>query len=490
MLRTTVHQSPAETGGGGRGRALSWPRTAVLLLLLLLPFVVGPPANLALATARALAGEGQYGRALLAYDGALAAEPRRLAVFLEAGDLAFATGDYPRATTVYTRACALEPTNAAAWLGLGRTRAATGDLPGAADAFLRAAEAGRDPALAYAAGDALLARADPGAGAALRRATALAAESGGAAVTKAHLRLALLAADARPEEAEEHLARARSVALAEVDAEVGTVEVALAEAKAASGEAHRLAGLGRAALSIAEPALAVDLLRRSLALAPDYADANAYLALALLAGGQPVEAQASAERALVLVPGNQGARYAKAASLRAQGDARGALAELKSLGAEAPEETAFQLEMAHAYADLGDYPTAGDVVARLAEARSGEVAALLGAAHFHLDRAYQVERAVGLAERAVVVAPTDPAAWDAFGWALHLGGREGEAVVALTRAAALDPLAPTVRYHLGVVYERQGALSQARAAYLRALDLAPFVPQAPRVRQALAGTYP
>ncbi|MHB9091358.1 MAG: tetratricopeptide repeat protein, partial [Chloroflexota bacterium] len=200
MLRTTVHQSPAETGGGGRGRALSWPRTAVLLLLLLLPFVVGPPANLALATARALAGEGQYGRALLAYDGALAAEPRRLAVFLEAGDLAFATGDYPRATTVYTRACALEPTNAAAWLGLGRTRAATGDLPGAADAFLRAAEAGRDPALAYAAGDALLARADPGAGAALRRATALAAESGGAAVTKAHLRLALLAADARPAE--------------------------------------------------------------------------------------------------------------------------------------------------------------------------------------------------------------------------------------------------------------------------------------------------
>jgi adenylate cyclase len=95
-----------------------------------------------------------------------------------------------------------------------------------------------------------------------------------------------------------------------------------------------------------------------------------------------------------------------------------------------------------------------------------------------LDGEYQnpavLDRALGLAQRAVDVDPTLAEAHGALGWILHWKGRLMDALAAYKRAVELNPNA--VPFGLGVVLVCAGRSGDAVAALERAMRLDPFHP--------------
>lgn len=463
------------------------PKTALragVLTLLLLPLllVAGPPADEHLREARGLARAGRYPEALAAYDRAAAAEPWRPAIALEAAGLALASGDYPAAARAYERAATLNPSSGNAWLGLARARAGGDDLDGAAAAYARATETLPDPRLALVAGDLLLAADDPGAAEVYARGEAQALARGDQpALAEARLRLAIQAWLADSGRAwvyvEEGLASAPPFSAARLR----VLQAAMEEGRVAE---RKLPALGQTCLRLGFPELAERTLRACTRNHPQSADAQAYHALALLASGRVAEALDVSAEALGLRPDHALARYVRAAATRLGGDTRAALGDLRALVAAEPGDSTFLVELARAYADLGDYE-AGARLLEEAVAADKNPETLLAATGFLLERAYQPATALAWAEQAAAALPDEPAAQRTLGWALHLAGRSAEAATALAKATTLDPLDAEAHYHLAVVRAKMGAGGEARETYWRAADLDPTGPVGRRARQAL-----
>jgi Flp pilus assembly protein TadD len=72
------------------------------------------------------------------------------------------------------------------------------------------------------------------------------------------------------------------------------------------------------------------------------------------------------------------------------------------------------------------------------------------------------DEAVRLAERAHSLAPQSPVVADTLGWLLYLKGDLPRAEALLAGAAKAAPNIAEVRYHLGVVYAKQGKAPEAR----------------------------
>lgn len=88
-------------------------------------------------------------------------------------------------------------------------------------------------------------------------------------------------------------------------------------------------------------------------------------------------------------------------------------------------------------------------------------------------------RAVAILREAVDAAPDNALLWTNLA-AAYLGRLEtsgpkhqAKAISAYESALAIDPGAPNVHYHLGLIYKRQGNLSRAAALFQRALEIDP-----------------
>jgi Flp pilus assembly protein TadD len=69
---------------------------------------------------------------------------------------------------------------------------------------------------------------------------------------------------------------------------------------------------------------------------------------------------------------------------------------------------------------------------------------------------------------------------DTLGWAYYKLGQLDRAIRPLRLAEQFGPYDPIFPAHLGEVYEAQGRLADARAAYRRALELDPTCDEAQR----------
>jgi tetratricopeptide (TPR) repeat protein len=94
------------------------------------------------------------------------------------------------------------------------------------------------------------------------------------------------------------------------------------------------------------------------------------------------------------------------------------------------------------------------------------------------------DEAVALAEKALAQAPTSAAIADTLGWALYQKGELDRAEVLLSRVAKAAPAAGEVRYHLGMVYAKQGKTEEARRELEAAVQAGNFKSLA-EARQAL-----
>ena len=91
----------------------------------------------------------------------------------------------------------------------------------------------------------------------------------------------------------------------------------------------------------------------------------------------------------------------------------------------------------------------------------------------YADRGIRIDQAVSLTKQAVALKPDNGYYVDSLGWAFFKSGMLNEALAELKRAAALVGDDPVIYEHLGDIYAKQQNLSDAREAWLHALELDP-----------------
>lgn len=94
-------------------------------------------------------------------------------------------------------------------------------------------------------------------------------------------------------------------------------------------------------------------------------------------------------------------------------------------------------------------------------------------------------RAVTTAERALKLAPDNPAVQDTLGWILVEQGQTGRGLELLSKAAAKAPGIATIRYHHAVALARSGDKASARKTLERLLAEIPRFPEADAARALL-----
>jgi tetratricopeptide (TPR) repeat protein len=91
----------------------------------------------------------------------------------------------------------------------------------------------------------------------------------------------------------------------------------------------------------------------------------------------------------------------------------------------------------------------------------------------YADRGIRIDQAISLTKQAVALKPDNGYYVDSLGWAFFKSGQLTEALVELKRAATLVGDDPVIYEHLGDIYAKQQRLSDAREAWLHALELDP-----------------
>jgi tetratricopeptide (TPR) repeat protein len=214
-----------------------------------------------------------------------------------------------------------------------------------------------------------------------------------------------------------------------------------------------------------------------------------YLGELAFNAGRVQEASAQYERGLLAVPGQVALLQGRAKVAAATGRVPDALAGYAQLTARVPVPQ-YLLEYGELLESVGQVSAARGQYELLAAqallyAAQGSVDDLLGAqvAADHGDPAQALGRARAEWSRRQSVFSAD-----ALAWALHVSGRDAEALGYAQRAAALGWRNATFAYHRGMILASLGRAGEARAALSAALGINPhFSPlAAPRARLALA----
>jgi tetratricopeptide (TPR) repeat protein len=91
----------------------------------------------------------------------------------------------------------------------------------------------------------------------------------------------------------------------------------------------------------------------------------------------------------------------------------------------------------------------------------------------YAERGVKIDQALFLTKRAVALKPSNGYYVDSLAWALFKSGLFTEALTEMKRAVALAGDDPVLYEHLGDIYAKQRNLSEAREAWLHALELDP-----------------
>ena len=91
----------------------------------------------------------------------------------------------------------------------------------------------------------------------------------------------------------------------------------------------------------------------------------------------------------------------------------------------------------------------------------------------YAERGVKIDKALALTKQAVALKPSNGYYIDSLGWAMFKSGLLTEALTEMKRAVALAGDDPVLYEHLGDIYAKQRNLSDAREAWLHALELDP-----------------
>ncbi|HEY6105807.1 MAG TPA: tetratricopeptide repeat protein [Anaeromyxobacteraceae bacterium] len=258
---------------------------------------------------------------------------------------------------------------------------------------------------------------------------------------------------------------------------------ALLRAEPDDGEA--LLRLGKLALGSGDASAARAWFGQLVRGARDEGGARLSVALAWLDAHRPAEALAVAEEGLKSLPADGRLHYVQGLALQERkrwSEAAAAFAAVRT--EEAELHATARLSLAYALSHAGRHEEALRILDAALEARSRDVR-LLTMKSWVLDRAGRSPEAVAMLERALADRRGDPQGaegegelYEALATSLDKAGRGAEAIAVLKKAGTARPSDETVRYALGVAYEKAGDREAAVAAMQELLALNPDHPDA------------
>lgn len=216
-------------------------------------------------------------------------------------------------------------------------------------------------------------------------------------------------------------------------------------------EAETLAEMGRVDEAVA---LLQPLLKGSLE------DFNEYLAISglYIQAGRGREAVEAARKALALAP-----------------------ADRKDL------QTAALITLSSAQDRAGDTAGSEASLRRVLAVEPDNATALNNLGYFLVERNVKLDEALALIQRAVNTEPTNSSFLDSLGWVYFKLGQLEYAERHLKEAALRNSTSSTIQEHLGDLYQRQGKMELARAAWQKALSLSLEVDKTARLKAKLNG---
>jgi len=229
--------------------------------------------------------------------------------------------------------------------------------------------------------------------------------------------------------------------------------------------------VGRIALRLDLPLVARVAYATAVEHNPAYAHSWAYLGFSLYLLGDYEGALETATRAIALDDTVALAYHVRGLGYRAQGWREQALAEMEAALSRDPANPAILADLGETYAAQGAYLQAQGYLLAAAQADPQSPVPWLRLARFHLGSLFRVESGLLAAQQAVALAPQNGEALDWLGWGQYLNGQSKEALATLQRAITLAPQSASAYYHLGVVAQHGGDFALARRAYQRAIDL-------------------
>ncbi|HYB11736.1 MAG TPA: tetratricopeptide repeat protein [Alphaproteobacteria bacterium] len=283
----------------------------------------------------------------------------------------------------------------------------------------------------------------------------------------------------------------------------------VADAKRGMGEA--MFDLGSALRQDASARLALQYIRLSVFMAPDFTVAKLTLADTLAADDRNDEALALYREIQPEDPLYFSAQLRIADVLRQMDKLDDAVAELEAIGKKWPDRaepyategdflrsaerfsdavTAYDMAIARlgtpnasdwslyyargiALERSGQWPRAEADFLKSLELSPDQPSVLNYLGYSWVDRGENLDRAKGMIEHAVQLRPDDGYIVDSLGWVLYREGDYQRAVTHLERAVELRPEDPVINDHLGDAYWRVGRYNEAQFQWRRALSLKP-----------------
>ena len=131
-----------------------------------------------------------------------------------------------------------------------------------------------------------------------------------------------------------------------------------------------------------------------------------------------------------------------------------------------------KLTLATAQQMAGEFAAAEATLREILKQTPGNPIALNNLGYFLLERNERFTEALDLIQKAIAIEPDNPSYLDSLGWAYFKLGKYAEAEKYLLEAARLSDDSSTIQEHIGDVYQKQGKMPAAKAAWEKALNLA------------------
>lgn len=280
----------------------------------------------------------------------------------------------------------------------------------------------------------------------------------------------LLLLDADPGRSIEYLIAARD-GLAYLSRSQTLLEAAR-ETLYAEDETRSAFMLGLAYFQVGEPALAIHQFESVLKNDPSLAEAWAYLGMAQFQLG--MDGWPSFGRALELAPSSPAIHGLAGHYWLDKNRPDLARQEFLTAWQLDPTGSAFMIDVASTYQLEGDLATAEAWYQSAIRREPDNPTFWTILAWFYSDTAYgQADSGLVAARHAVALAPEDPAALDALGWAQMENGQTRLAETNLAAAHSRAPSSSAIVYHLGVFYKETAQRERARECFQQVLILDP-----------------
>jgi tetratricopeptide (TPR) repeat protein len=131
-------------------------------------------------------------------------------------------------------------------------------------------------------------------------------------------------------------------------------------------------------------------------------------------------------------------------------------------GGSSPADWRFYYVRGIAYERSDQFPLAEKDFLRALELNPNQPQVLNYLGYSWVDKGMNLDRALGMIEKAIEGSPNDGYIIDSLGWAYYRLGRYDEAVQKLEQAAVLRPVDPEINDHLGDAYWRAGRTLEAQ----------------------------